>query len=680
MKNKTNFKKESCVEWFFHKFTIKSIVLIAFAGLSIQATLQAQDIKYTRPTWKFGAAAGANFNFYRGSTQKLNANFTSPSTFHDGNGLGLYIAPVIEYHRPNSLLGVMLQAGYDNRKGTFNQIVTPCNCPADLDANLSYITVEPSLRFAPFKSNFYLYAGPRFAFIRDKSFTYQLGINPAYPDQAVSPEVSGDLSDVNKSLVSMQIGAGYDIPLSSNNQKTQFTLSPYAAFHPYFGQDPRSIETLNITTVRAGVVLKFGQGREIPQPVKPVEIIEPVKVVVLDEPNVKFTVDSPKNATAERRVSEEFPLLNSVFFNIGSTEISNRYKLLKKDEVKSFRKDQFEMAKSVNKSGRSERQMKVYYNVINILGYRMLQNPSTNVSLVGLSNIGPQDGKEMAESVKTYLVDVFGINSLRISTRGQYTPSKTVGNTKELELLSEKDRRVSIESGSPVLLNEFRNDPNEGLNSLEVIAAQEAPITSYITFNVKGATEAFTSWSLQITDSEGVSQNFGPYTEESVSIPSASILGTRAEGNYKVKMTGQTKAGNTIVKETTSQMTLWAPAKIEKGMTFSIIFEFDKSKATPIYEKYLTDVVSPKIPINGKVIIHGHADIIGDAVYNQKLSMERTNEVKRIIEKSLLKSGRNDVKFELLGSGEDENAAPFRNKYPEERSYNRTVIINIIPN
>jgi hypothetical protein len=46
----------------------------------------------------------------------------------------------------------MLQAGYDSRKGDFDQVITACDCPADLSTNLSYITVEPSLRFV--KSNF----------------------------------------------------------------------------------------------------------------------------------------------------------------------------------------------------------------------------------------------------------------------------------------------------------------------------------------------------------------------------------------------------------------------------------------------------------------------------------------------------------------------------------------------
>jgi hypothetical protein len=65
----------------------------------------------------------------------------------------------------DSRWGVMLQAGYDSRKG--DQVITACDCPADLSTNLSYITVEPSLRFAPFKSNF--------LFIWWSTFGFQLG-------------------------------------------------------------------------------------------------------------------------------------------------------------------------------------------------------------------------------------------------------------------------------------------------------------------------------------------------------------------------------------------------------------------------------------------------------------------------------------------------------------------------
>jgi outer membrane protein OmpA-like peptidoglycan-associated protein len=98
-----------------------------------------------------------------------------------------------------------------------------------------------------------------------------------------------------------------------------------------------------------------------------------------------------------------------------------------------------------------------------------------------------------------------------------------------------------------------------------------------------------------------------------------------------------------------------------------------------MYEKYINDVVVPKIPMNGTVIIHGHADITGSDAHNLQLSIDRANDVKTIIQSSLKKSGRNDVKFEVAGYGEDVTKAPFDNKYPEERYYNRTVIIDIQP-
>ena len=51
-------------------------------------------------------------------------------------------------------------AMYTNRGGEFDAVMAPCNCPATLATNLSYITIEPSIRLAPFKSAFYLFAGP----------------------------------------------------------------------------------------------------------------------------------------------------------------------------------------------------------------------------------------------------------------------------------------------------------------------------------------------------------------------------------------------------------------------------------------------------------------------------------------------------------------------------------------
>ena len=677
MKTKNNITKESRMARFPYARSIKSLILFAVVLLGIQAPMQAQDsIQYSKPSWYFGVAAGGNVNFYRGSTQQLSAELTVPTTFHDGTGVGLFVAPLIEYRPANSRWGIMLQAGYDNRGSKFNQVRTPCNCPADLITDLSYITVEPSLRFAPFKSNFYLYAGPRFAFNMSKSFTYQLGINPAYPDQVPSAAVKGDFSDANSSLISMQIGAGYDIHLTKESKKTQLVLSPFVSFHPYFGQDPRAIETWNITTVRVGAALKLGTGHRIQQPIK-TDAFVPTAV-----PVVTFTVNSPKNIVSDRYVREIFPLRNYVYFDLSSTEVPSRYVVLKKSQVQDFKEDDLEMNAPQNLSGRSDRQMKVYYNILNILGDRMSKNPEITVKLVGSSQQGPKDGREMAASVKVYLVNVFDIDPKRIAIEGRVQaeyPAIQAGGTKELVFVREGDRRVTIESNSPALLMEFQTGPDAPLKPVEINVVQEAPVDSYVSFNNEGANKVFTSWYLEFTDNAGNVQKFGPYTEDVVSIPGKSILGTTPEGDYKVKMIGQTKDGQSVVKETNAHMVLWVAPQETDGMRFSILYEFNKSVALKMYQKYLTDIVLPRIPVGANVIIHGHTDIIGGTEYNQQLSLARSNNVRDILENGLKKSGRTDVTFQVLGFGGDQKLSPFENKFPEERSYNRTVIIDIIP-
>ena len=239
---------------------IKNIFIVLMLT-GILSSLQAQETKVMKHTWWFGAAVGVNINSYRGSTRELNSGLISPVAFHNGNGDGLYFAPLAEYHFPGSGWGIMLQAGYDSRKGSFEPEISPHICFVALFTNLSYITVEPSLRFALFKSKFYLYGGPRLAFNLNKSFSYiQLNNSDFYNDK-VPTEVKGDFSNMKKAIISMQIGAGYDIPIVSRKNPTQIVLSPFVSFQPYFGQSPRSIETWNISTLRAGVAFKLSQHK-----------------------------------------------------------------------------------------------------------------------------------------------------------------------------------------------------------------------------------------------------------------------------------------------------------------------------------------------------------------------------------------------------------------------------------
>jgi outer membrane protein OmpA-like peptidoglycan-associated protein len=654
------------------------ISFLLFIGIvSIQFAQNPEN--QPKPSWWFGVVTGSNFNYYDGSTKQLNATFAPPLAFHEGFGTGLFLGATFEYYKPETQVGFMLQFGYDNRKGKFDQITTACNCPADLSANISYFTIEPSLRFAPFRNGFYLFGGPRFAFNWnkfEKSFAYQLGVNPAVPNQALSPEVTGDFSNVNESIISMQIGAGFDIPISSQNRRTQFVVSPFVSYQPYFGQNPRSIETWNITTIRAGLAIKLGVAK------KSVNTVEQDDTVLIEEvtPKIDFTVISPKNIPAERTVRETFPLRNYIFFDLGSTEIPSRYITLEKEQVKDFKEHQLDLYTPENFSGRSKRQLVVYYNILNIIGNRMVKNPNSEIKLVGSSDSGKDDALKMAESVKSYLVDTFSIEESRIETIGNNEPtipSRKNGTEEELILLKEGERRVSIESNSPEMLMEFQNTPGF-LKPIEVVINEEAPIDSYISIENKNASKMFSSWILESKDNNGVVKTFGPFTVDKVTIPGKNILGTNANGTYKMKMIGTTKSGKKFEKETSVDMVLWTPSETDIATRFSVIYEFDEANTIELYDKYITEVIVPSIPKNAKVIIHGHTDIIGNEDYNQNLSTQRALEVTKKIQKALAKIGRNDVIFDVVGFGENENLSPFENNYPEKRFYNRTVIIDII--
>lgn len=639
-------------------------LLLFLAG----STVQAQTVARTQPTWWFGASGAANFNFYRGTTQMLNQTVTTPTAFHKGSGIKPYVSLLAEY-RPGKVWGGMLNIAYDNRGGKFDEVMAPCDCPANLSTNMSYVAIEPSLRVAPFANSFYIFAGPTISFNVKKDFLYT---------QDKQEDKTGEWSDVKNTLFSAQAGMGIDIPVSAPASRTQMTVSPFVSFLTDFGHEPRDVESWSNYTVRAGIALKFGTGKKAAAAAVPPELIDPAPTTTA----VLFSVRAPKMVPVNRPVKETFALRNSVFFDNGSAAIPNRYVQLSNAQATLFNEDQLQQNQPTNlNNGRSARQLAVYHNILNIIGDRLRANPNSNITLTGASDNNPAEGKLMAENIKQYLVNSFGVNAARITTVGRdkpVVPSEKPGATNELELLREGDRRVDITSTSSDLLLQVGGVNSPYLKPVQISTVQEDPLDSHVIFTAAGAQDALTSWTVNVTDEQGIAKRYGPYYGDKASIPGKTILGSNTSGNYKVVMLGETKSGEMIQKETTVRLVKSEDPK-QQGLRYSILFDFDESKSLASYEKFLTEVIAPLITDNSTVIIHGHTDIIGQDMYNQKLSTERAAGAQKIIEAALAKAGTKNVKFETNGYGEDVSTSPFENNLPEERFYNRTVIIDIIP-
>jgi hypothetical protein len=293
----------------------------------------------------------------------------------------------------------------------------------------------------------------------------------------------------------------------------------------------------------------------------------------------------------------------------------------------------------------------------------------------------PVEGELMASNVKSFLVDSYKIDPSRISTEGRdkpVIPSEQPFSTNQLDLLHEGDRRVDIESNSVSLLMEVGVSNASFLKPVQIVSTQQDPLDSYVIFTAKGASELLESWNLKLTDERGNVQAFGPYTLDQASVSGSRILGNNIQGNYDVVMTGVTKSGKSVKK--TSVVSLTKPTEtIQEGLRYSILFDFDKAKSIASYENFLTNIVAPLVSDNDLVIIHGHTDIIGDENYNHTLSHERADGVHEILRKAFSTSAKKGIKFEIYGFGEQANTTPFDNGTPEERFYNRTVIIDIVP-
>jgi outer membrane protein OmpA-like peptidoglycan-associated protein len=659
----------------------------------------------TEPVWWFGLTGAANLNLYEGTTQRLNGTFITPEPFHKGFGLGAYIAPTLEY-RPDDYSGGMLQIGYDDRRGRFNDIMCPCDETATLSAQPAYLSLEPSLRWHPFGSGrtggFHMFAGPRVALLwgplhEVKQFDFR---------REGSAPVQRDFSVMRGLVYSAQIGVGHDIDLTgllNSNNLTRLHLAPFASYQPHYGQDPRDtdrdVEWWALSTVRIGAVLKFGRR-------KPAD----------EAYDVRFSVQAPETVVKSRRIHEVFPLRNYVYFGGDSVGFSGRYTRLTAAGAEVFREEALQTEYPAAPTGRSTRQLAVYRHILNIIGDRLRRNPGATITLVGLSvpeGQGPRLGKARAEEIKRYLVRTFALNETRIAIEERTEPPPPRGRTaEELAMLLAENQRVEILTSSRELLLQVGEGDRFMLKPVEIDG--KVPGTDSVAFtltpasstlrrvltrtisglrDVNGHVSSDTSfvWTLTIRDESGGDsgkvRHFGPYSRARETVPASPLLGDRARARFTAIMTGQksisengrSRAVGPILTRQGRFVLSQRHQGIHETLRYGILFDIDQARAVSSYDRFLTTVVAPRITDSATVFIRGRTDVVAPTDYNLTLSKGRAEGVWRLLADKAAVDGKRGVRFNPSWSGEDQTLAPFGNVTPEERNYNRTVIIDVVP-
>ncbi len=523
-------------------------------------------------------------------------------------------------------------------------------------------------------------------------------------------EKEGKIGEISFFVPSLIIGASYDLPL---NKSGKFFISPEVSLNLGIGRLVPGIDWkagsfnigftagYRIYDINSVIPLETRKIKDIDTMIKESESINTPAVVIgfpllrtdtvitlgkrlITElyrrtdtlykpmaysinPTVKAVpsegpIEYPDTALIieEMAILSFVPILNYIFFDENSAQIPNRYILMNNEQADSF------VPESISQSGT----LNVYYNSLNIIGYRLRNYPEAGLTVTGCnSNRGSEKNnkavsKSRAQAVADYFIDTWRISPTRIKIENRNLPENA--SSMESQEGMQENQRVELSSDNPELLM-----PLIGADTARAVFPQK------VLFKLEwGMTEKIDSWSLMVTNNGIPVKEFkgnGKPPETlawNINNEKNTIPGTDGDIAYFLEakdrrgMSYRSPMGTLRQERYFLRKHIGSKIIDKKVENFSLIlFEFD-TKRTNATNKRILDFIKSRLDKGSKVLIEGYTDNLGSPEYNLKLSEDRARSVSKYID-------INGAEVKGLG-----NSSPFYdNKLPEGRFYNRTVII-----
>jgi outer membrane protein OmpA-like peptidoglycan-associated protein len=392
-------------------------------------------------------------------------------------------------------------------------------------------------------------------------------------------------------------------------------------------------------------------------------------------PKIHISIKSKHDSitiTVIRKISEESPLLNYIFFDKDEDQIPvNRYQLLDpaKDPLPPL--EYFTKLPSISEQ---------YRNILNLFGRRLQDDSTLRIMLVGYNaGVGSEkDSLELsrrrAESVKNYLVNVWKISENRIKVEPRHLPETP--SPLEDPRGQEENRRVEIlpAVGSEEILAPFTSTTLE---------SEFSPPTCVFLTGGTIAEAGVRSWELLVEGPDG--RTLRTWTGEANLLDSVMWDWRDDAGNpisfqdslvYNLSLTdayGQTrKASGASIRMRNEER------EIETRVARSrlIFFAFDKYQldlgSSRLHGELEKIVTKFRQRSGTKIEIRGHTDIIGDPIHNDSLAVRRAQAVKD----ELIRRGIPGDRISVEGFGSRNPL--MTNDLPESRMMNRRVEVDVI--
>lgn len=657
------------------------VIWILFTSISYSQTIV--DNQRVR----FGLFSHFTINIHSTDFQQLPNIDNCCQRFESGSGNQFSIGGLYEFPVSNRF-GLSLRASYTDMSGELqtsenkpvfdiaaNRLVQQATILHTINASLSSIGLEPLFSYNPVRG-MRLFTGMRIAYLSNISFVQKETIEqPGFVfvenNQKVRNERQGDLANIVNIQNSLMFGASMEFPL---NKVRTLLLSPELFY---------SIGLQNLTTdliwkynsLRFGIALKFAtppiDTRIIAPPAdsatQPKTLPVATQSIKTPKINSEYSIQTYSSITNNKAIptdtimydtyfSREIkPLLHYIFFDKNSSDIASRYTLLTKESTKNFTLENLSRHNILD----------TYYSLLNIIGKRLRDYSKAKITLVGcVSDNNGEKGnislaKNRALAIQQYLVNIWGIDSKRITVESRLLPlnySRT--NDPNKAASDEENRRVEIISDMQEITAPFiANDTVYETTPPILYAIVHNPSMKEYSVQICGDNTQFPNNCVRYERQQQYDTIAWKPTDDYHLIEKNNRITIATSTND----TPQKIYKNIIVRQKKQAMTSRKTVETYR----LILFDFDKSELSDNHRR-IADVIQENITSATNVSIEGSTDFLGDAAYNRRLSLERASATARYI----------GVPQQFVeGKGEQEYST---NSLPEGRFYNRTVTVKLV--
>jgi len=437
---------------------------------------------------------------------------------------------------------------------------------------------------------------------------------------------------------------------------TLVTIEPDQLYHRTEGREQSYLDTTE-TSDTIFITQKASRTDTVFTPVLPT--IDAAIAVKAVEPNGSLK-DVFGISVSTQFVTEALPVLPVIFFESQSISLSFRYHQLKKSS-------------EFNVDAIPPRTTEVHHEVLNILGSRLRDDPTSTVRLRGTSDPTTEGAdcelaRKRAESVKAYLTSVWNISSDRVTvvtSAGSCAPERATRQPSE-EGFSE-NRRVEIETENLELVSSVKR---QRFNEARAITPPR------LLFDPAGSSTSFvTGWRLQATS--GANVLFAKEGKGNPASITQDLTTTQADqmlSGVPVVVTLNLDAIRGVRDSASTQIVVRKDTVATEMERLTLtLFEVSSDKLTPIAEEQIKKFVA-QVPSGSIVTVRGYADMLGNAEFNKKISARRAEAVCASIQRNL--SRRVSLKCDEVAT---DRFPPGIDSYntPEERFLSRTVQIEV---